>query len=137
MKPNFLPIAGLLLSCGMLPAATEYGPYHAVLLPDGLGVKKSFGAPNPPVQGSSQFTMSCWFRSEETFPARTLLAGFGELTTVSRTQRYFSLIDGRPSVWLGLDGLSGSKPLKPGEWHHLALTFDGATGRLYSDGSEV
>ena len=27
--------------------------------------------------------------------------------------------------------------LRDGGWHHLAITFDGRTGRLYLDGSEV
>src|ERR1035438_1442778 len=74
------PLALLLLASLSL-AATEYGPYHGIFIPDGLGLKKSFGAPNPPIQGSSQFTMSCWVRSEEPYPERTLVAGFGELST--------------------------------------------------------
>ena len=130
------PLALLLLASLSL-AATEYGPYHGIFIPDGLGLKKSFGAPNPPIQGSSQFTMSCWVRSEEPYPERTLVAGFGELTTVSRTQRYFALLDGRPALWLGLDGISAPTPFRRGEWHHVALSFDGATARLYSDGIEA
>lgn len=127
----------LLLLAGLSLGATEYGPYHGVFIPDGLGLKKSFGAPNPPIQGSSPFTMYCWLRSEEPYPERTMVAGFGELTTVSRTQRYFALLGGRLALWLGLDGISAPKPFQPGEWHLVAFTFDGVTGRLYSDGVEA
>jgi hypothetical protein len=128
--------AGLLF-LGLPLGATEYGPYHGIFIPDGLGLKKSFDAPNAPIQGFSQFTMSCWLRSDEAYPQSTLVAGFGELTTAPRTQRYFALLNGRPALWLGLDGLSSPTAFKPGEWHHVALTFDGATARLYSDGLEV
>jgi len=127
----------ILLAAVVAASATDFGPYHGVFIPDGLGLKKSFGAPNPPIQAFSQFTMSCWMRSEEPYPERTLVAGFGELTDPSRAQRYFSLLKGRPALWLGLDGLSARVPFNPGQWHHVALTFDGATARLYADGVEA
>jgi hypothetical protein len=62
----------------------------------GARTRQSFGAPNPPIQGASAFTMYCWLRSDEPYPERTLVAGFGELTTASRTQQLF-LAAGRPA----------------------------------------
>lgn len=120
-----------------LLAATEFGPYHGVFLPDGLGLKKSFGAPNPPVHGSARWSMSCWVRSDGPIPERTLLAGFGEPEGAVRTQRYLAVAGGRLAFWAGLDVAGKGPALIPGRWHHVAATYDGVSLRLYSDGAEV
>src|SRR5207248_2463970 len=36
-----------------------------------------------------------------------------------------------------LMAISSGGPVQPGWWHHLAATWDGATLRLYLDGSQV
>ncbi|MBM3815090.1 MAG: glycoside hydrolase family 2 [Acidimicrobiia bacterium] len=118
-------------------AATEFGPYHGVFLADGLGLKKSFGAPNPPVHGSARWSMSCWVRSDGPMPARTLLAGFGEPEGGVRTQRFLGLSGGRLTFWGGVEVTGRGPALAADRWHHVAATYDGVTLRLFSDGAEV
>jgi hypothetical protein len=137
MVKRTLTVLAAFVGLPLLLAATEFGPYHGVFLPDGLGLKKSFGAPNPPVHGSSRWSMSCWVRSEEPMPGRTLLAGFGDPEGGLRTQRYLALTGGRLGFWGGVEVAGRGPELSSGRWHHVAATYDSVVLRLYSDGVEV
>ena len=88
----------VLLAAAILPVlGASYGPYHGFFLPDGLGLKKSFAASNPPVQANAVWSMYCWIRSGEPYPAKTIVAGFGEPNGAGRSQRFLSLSAGRGS----------------------------------------
>jgi hypothetical protein len=117
--------------------ATVYGPYHGSFITAGLGLRKPFGAQDAPLGTSSDWSMHCWVRSAEAFPAATLLAGFGELKSSAGAQRYLAVLDGRLAFWAGGDSVFAPSLLEPNSWQLLAATFDGTTLRLYLNGTEV
>ncbi len=49
--------------------------------------------------------------------------------------------EGKPFFWLGNGGVGvttrGALPLRSGQWHHVAASFDGLVSRLYVDGEIV
>ncbi len=117
--------------------AKEYGPYHGLFIPGGLGLKKPFNPQDAPIGATSPWSMYCWVKTDAPVPSRALVAGFGEPLADAGAQRYIALLDGRPTLWSGSDSVSAPGSLEPGQWTMLAATFDGTTVRLYFDGTEV
>ncbi len=107
-----------------------YGPFNAVFLPDGEGLKK------PMVRADSPWSLFGWVRTEEPVSAPSLIAGFGD--PAEEYSRYLAVDGSHVTLWMGKDNsLSGSSKLAIGKWHLLAATFDGELFRIYSDGAEV
>ena len=110
------------------------------------GVARSFGgwpdaavvAPDPAFESYS-FSFSTWARIDEPPDGWGVLFGNhdgdyrGWLVGVYHDGRVVFSVTGRPasSPWL-----LSSAALEPGRWHHVAVTFDGASrrGRIYVDG---
>jgi hypothetical protein len=132
-----------------------YGPYNAVLLPDGPGLRyrmaKPQTTPSPaefrraeaaPFEDSvltatSPWTLSAWYNPAEAAADRELLAGIGDIT--GEHPRYLCLESGKVALWMGPQNeLSAPQVQKnPDAWHLLTATFDGEEMRLYSDGELV
>jgi hypothetical protein len=133
----------------------EYGPYNAVLLPDGAGLRypmtplratpsptESRRTPEPAYQDSvveaaAPWTLSAWYNPLEAINGRELLAGVGDIT--GQYPRFLALEPGKAVLWMGA-GNELSAPLTslhPNTWHLLTATFDGSEMRLYSDGALV
>ena len=132
-----------------------YGPYNAVLLPDGPGLRYTMGplheTPSPGefrratepafqdsvLQASSPWTLSAWYHPSEAVSGRELLAGMGDIT--GEYPRFLALAPGKVVLWMGEGNeLSASVPtLSSSPWHLLTATFDGVQMRLYSDGALV
>ena len=153
-----------LLICTAIPAAAQlpttnnppgYGPYNAVLLPDGPGLRYPMTplheTPSPTdsrraapsafqdsvLEASSPWTLSAWYNPAEAVNSRELLAGIGDIT--GEYPRFLALESGRVEMWMGAgNALSAPLPgLSPDTWHLLTATFDGSEIRLYSDGAPV
>ncbi|MBB6145839.1 hypothetical protein HNQ77_003809 [Silvibacterium bohemicum] len=132
----------------------EYGPYNAVLLPDGLGLRYRMAKPQEtpsPVdfrrgeapyedsvlEASSAWTLSAWYNPAEAVEQRELIAGMGDIT--GDYPRYLGLEPGKVTLWMGSQN-ELSAPQTQGSsdtWHLLTATFDGEQMRLYSDGALV
>ncbi len=113
-----------------------YGPFNAVFLPDGEGLKKSLLEHDSVLQADSPWSLYFWVKPAEALKAPTLLAGMGNPT--EEYPRYLALDGGKLLLWIGKDNsLTSSAVVSPVEWHLLAATFDGTDFRLYSDGAEV
>ncbi len=113
-----------------------YGPFNAVFLPDGEGLKKPLAEHDSVLQADSPWSLYLWVRPAEALKAPTLLAGMGNPT--EQYPRYLALDGGKLLLWLGKDNsLTSPAVVSPAEWHLLAATFDGSDFRLYSDGAEV
>jgi len=129
-----LPAGGQLVPSNDPPL---YGPYNGTFLADGLGIRTPLQNPQDTVLlPYSPWTLSCWFKTADAPAGLDLLAGVGDVT--GEYPRYLALEPGRVALWAGNGNeFSGAAVLKPGEWHLLTATFDGARFHLYSDGAAV
>ena len=117
----------------------------------------SFG--NTPALGLAQFTLELWFNRQGT--GATASTGTGGVTAVPLITKGRGEADGSNvdmNYFLGIrttdnvlvadfeEGAAGTQPglnhpvagttgIAPGTWHHAAVTYDGATWRLYLDGT--
>lgn len=113
-----------------------YGPYNAVFLPDGEGLKKTLVKDDTVLLADSPWSLYCWARTEETLKAPSLVAGVGDVT--EGFPRYLAAGGGKLLLWMGTDNsLDAPAAISPAKWHLLAATFDGSEFRLYSDGAQV
>jgi hypothetical protein len=131
--------------CGLCPAQTadrfppvveppHYGPYNAVFLSDGDGLRKPLQKDDPVLRADSPWTLLAWVRPSEAVKVPQLLAGVGDPT--EEFPRYLAADDGKLMLWMGKDNvLSGSASINPGEWHLVAASFDGTAFSLYLDGN--
>ena len=113
----------------------EYGPYNAVFLEGGDGLRTPMADKTDTVLlPDSAWTLSCWYKADAPADGLELLAGVGDVT--SEYPRYLALEPGKVSVWMGAGNqLSGPATGKGnGGWHLVTATFDGSQLILYSDG---
>lgn len=122
------------------PAVTDppqFGPYNGTFLPDGPGLTKPIPDSHDPILlADAPWSLYCWVKASDPVEALELVAGVGSST--AGNPRYLALDAGKVALWMGAGGrLSGSANIKPGEWHLLAATFDGARIQLSSDGKRI
>jgi hypothetical protein len=112
----------------------QFGPYNATFLADGPGLAKPIPNPRDPILlADAPWSLFCWIKASDPIDAFSLVAGLG--STTAEYPRYLGLDSGKIVLWLGEDNqLTTPASLKPGEWHLLAATFDGARFHLSSDG---
>jgi Exo-beta-D-glucosaminidase Ig-fold domain/Concanavalin A-like lectin/glucanases superfamily/Glycosyl hydrolases family 2/Glycosyl hydrolases family 2, TIM barrel domain len=114
----------------------QYGPYNAVFLRGGDGLRAALSATDTVLRADSPWTLWCWVRFEEPIKAPTLVAGLGE--TNEEYVRYLGLDEGRVTLWTGESNmLSGSATLSPGRWHMLAAELDRNEFSIYVNGEQV
>ncbi len=142
---GLLALVGLVACCALafVPVARAqvvtndppfYGPYNAVFLPDGEGLKKPLAEHDSVLRADSPWSLYCWMRTAEPLQAPELLAGIGD--TSEEYPRYLALDVDKLVLWMGADNsLTASAGLAPAKWHLLAATFDGKDFSLYSDGA--
>lgn len=131
-------------------ANTPDGPTTHALSFDGVDDYVTMG--DAKVLGLSQFTLEAWIRRDG--PGLTASTGVGGLRlvpivgkgrgendkTIYNCNYTFGIVNDRLGVDYedtdngGNHPLVGSRPIGPGEWHHVATSFDGTTLRLYLDG---
>jgi hypothetical protein len=146
-RPFFLAFTALLaFSSFARPAATHaqiitndppfYGPFSAVFLPDGEGLKKPLLEHDSVLQADSPWSLYFWFQPAEALKAPTLLAGIGNPT--EQYPRYLGLDGNKLILWMGKDNsFAAPAALTPEKWRFLAATFDGTEFHRYSGGTEV
>jgi hypothetical protein len=119
------------------PVSFTYGPYNAVFLPDGDGLRKNIDPHDPVLSADSPWSLSGWFQSADPNLSSTLILGFGN--PADEDSRYLGIRDGKLTLRLGKDNqLTAQTPLAgTTAWHFAAAAFDGKLLRLYQDGSEV
>jgi hypothetical protein len=114
----------------------SYGPFNAIFLPDGEGLKKPLVKTDSVLRPDSPWSLYGWVKPAETLKNPSLVAGFGD--PEEEFSRYLALDGEHVMLWMGKDNiLSAPAALAPGRWHLLAATFNGDEFRIYSDGAEV
>jgi len=138
-------LISFVLSATAVPAQSQapvtndppfYGPFNAVFLPDGDGLKKNLSKTDSVLRADSPWSLYGWVKPLEPPKQFSLVAGFGDPT--EEFSRYLAFDADRLILALGKDNsLSGSATLTPGKWHFVAATFDGEEFRLYADSVKV
>ncbi len=147
LVPQRVPVLFALFTIGCLALVSpaqipvtndppQYGPYNAVMLTGGAGLKKALLEHDTVLRADSAWTLYSWIRTEELPSGPSLIVGVGD--TAEEYPRYLSFEGGKLGFWLGKDNsLISSVGLSVRKWQFLAVTFDGSNFRLYSDGAEV
>jgi hypothetical protein len=114
----------------------QYGPFNAVLLPDGDGLEKKLGEHDSVLRADSPWSLYAWIWLDEDVKALTLVAGMGDPN--EEYPRYLALDEGKLVLWIGKDNSIEANPtLTLHKWLFVAATFDGSDFRLYFDGQQV
>jgi len=139
-------------SAGVAPGAlvrvTEgaAGPWGGTSLQIGDGGTNGYAlAPVDVARPTAAITLCLWFRQREFAPARLIMRSY-DTSWVSPYTAADLYIDIAGKVAGGIAGGGAERRVggsavaiiaRPAEWHHAALTFDGAALRLYLDGVQV
>ncbi len=132
-----------------MPCLAQHG-----LKLNGTGGHISFGGPLLPELGLSEFTLECWVY--RTGSGTTSSSGSGGVTAVPLICKGRGEVDGTNAdccYFFGIDSsgvlaadfedmasganhpVLGTTELEYNVWHHAAVTYDGATWRIYLDGA--
>jgi Exo-beta-D-glucosaminidase Ig-fold domain/Glycosyl hydrolases family 2/Concanavalin A-like lectin/glucanases superfamily/Glycosyl hydrolases family 2, sugar binding domain/Glycosyl hydrolases family 2, TIM barrel domain len=118
------------------PPPPFYGPWNAVILPGGDGLREKLAENDPILQAGSPWTLLVWVNAQEETTKSELIAGIG--APDDEYPRYLAIAPGKVELYLGRNNhLEGSAAFGPGQWHLLAATFDGSRFQLFADGTGV
>jgi Concanavalin A-like lectin/glucanases superfamily len=103
---------------------------------DGVDDYVDFGSPADWPSGLEPRTMSCWLTTNSVEAGYRFAVAYGNGGT---GQAMFIGINGTTLYGGGYNGVDVTVAdfLVMGEWHHLALTYDGTMARLYAEGVEI
>jgi hypothetical protein len=116
------------------PSLQQVGPYNATILTGGIGIHRDLPAAAPVLAAEADMSLSAWVRPDAQASGRATLLMLG---AGAGTARSLILQDGRPALTIGSQTIAAPKPLRPGQWAHLAATLHAGTAVLYVDGRAV
>ncbi|MDQ2798519.1 MAG: LamG domain-containing protein, partial [Armatimonadota bacterium] len=93
--------------------------------------------PGLPTVADAPWTINLWTYMDTPPNTRTLLAGFGDATDTSGTQRYLGRITGGIHFWGGNVDIETGQPFDVGKWQMLTAVYDGATVSVYKNGEKL
>ncbi len=119
------------------PQSENLGPYNLNVLEGGLGVQRHLAADAGLLAAGAPWSMTTWILAARRQSGAVIVAAVGDTDPPSAEWRGVVLLDGELTLVVAprLE-LRGGVGLPPGQWHHIAATYDGATARLYLDGRE-
>ncbi|MDQ2798030.1 MAG: glycosyl hydrolase-related protein [Armatimonadota bacterium] len=90
-----------------------------------------------PTEADAPWTINLWAYMDTPPDTRTLLAGFGDATDTSGTQRYLGRITGGIHFWGSNVDIETGQPFDIGKWQMLTAVYDGATVSVYKNGEKL
>ena len=90
-----------------------------------------------PTKGEAPWTINLFVLTDATPGELTTLGGFGDDSDNSGTQRYLIKFHDGINFWGSNVDVTSGVPLDLGKWQMVTATFDGATLRLYKNGTEI
>ena len=113
-----------------------YGPYNAVILQGGAGLRKKMVEQDTVLRADSPWTLYAWIESDAPITAPSLIAGYGDVA--GEYARFLGFEPGKLMLWSGEDNtLTAPANIAAGKWQFVAATFDGSVFRLYIDGAQA
>jgi hypothetical protein len=110
------------------------GPFNGEFLAGGAGFDKPVAPSAAAVQANAPFTLLAWIDGTTPASAPAVLASIGRPDQVEA--RLLQIEDGRLTFMSGAGRITAKRPLGSG-LRLVAVSFDGATLRLFQDGVEV
>jgi hypothetical protein len=124
-------------SAALRPQSENFGPYNLTVLEGGVGLHRQLAADVGLASADAPWSMTTWIRSVRRQPGTVIVAAVGDPDNPSAEWRGIVLRDGELTLELAPRlALRGGVYLTPGQWHHIAATYDGVTARLYLDGRQ-
>ncbi|HEY1725890.1 MAG TPA: LamG-like jellyroll fold domain-containing protein [Steroidobacteraceae bacterium] len=122
-------------SAPALGSNSNFGPYNATFLAGGIGLTQPLSTDAPLLPPAAAWSMSAWLRIERSTDTSMIVAAIGALPPDSC--RCLLLDHGQLALRLSDSALvRGGRQLQPGDWHAVAVTYDGRNVRLYLDGEQ-
>jgi hypothetical protein len=118
------------------PLRTPVGPYNAVFLAGGVGIRAALAPDSSLLAAGSPWSMSGWVRVDRLDGGALVIAALGE----PEAHDCRCLITDGGQIALQLDGsgrLHSDRTLTAGTWHAVAATFDGSEAHLFVDGADA
>jgi len=120
------------------PTYSDAGVFGGALYVDGSStlIRQTFPAGVP--TGNTPYTIALWMRDDGS-PNTGGFCGWGNNANNQCNNLRLNGAYGLNNYWYGNDFILGglSTNLKDGEWHHIAVTWDGLTQTMYVDGVPV
>ena len=120
------------------PAYTNAGVFGGALYVNGASTLTRSTFPAGVPTGSTPYTLALWMRDDGS-PNTGGFCGWGNSAANQCNNFRLSGANGLNNYWYANDfNLTGlSTNLKDGQWHHVAVTWDGAIQVMYVDGAPV
>lgn len=129
---------------GDLPSANKFfgNRYSSSLDGTDQAIKTTYS----PTVGSTAFTATMWVKSSNTTTSQGFISNMSAssvhnlaLISPDSTNSFFVIInDGSTqSVINGIGGNDSTLDIRDGNWHHLAITVNGTSVKIYKDGGDA
>jgi hypothetical protein len=112
------------------------GPFNTVFLAGGIGLDRAIEPAADILRPGATWTLTAWLRIDSPSKAAVTVVEIGAPSRDSPC-RCLMLDDGRPAIPTAQGELAAPRPLPPGEWHAVAVVYDGAALHLDVDGAEI
>ena len=99
-----------------------------------------------PTVGSTAFTATMWIKSSNTTTNQGFISNLSSssvhnlaVLSPSSTHSFFVIINNgsTQSVINGIGGTNSTLDIRDGNWHHLAITVNGTSVKIYKDGGDA
>jgi hypothetical protein len=125
------------------PTAPAYSNQYSALLD---GTDEAVETTYSPTVGSTAFTTTMWIKSSNTttnqgFISNNSSSSVHNLAVISpsSTKSFFVIINNGSTQSLinGIGGTDSTLDIRDGNWHHLAITVNGTSVKIYKDGGDA
>jgi len=135
-------IGGGIIASPTAPPAPPYSNTYSALLD---GTDDAIETTYSPTVGSTAFTATMWIKSSNTTTSQGFISNYNgssyNLNVISpyTTKSFYVIINNgtSQSVINGIGGQDSTLDLRDGNWHHLAITVNGTSVKIYKDGGDA